>query len=133
MFDNTGKSYVLCGVSKSIAANSGSLTNCITLPNKTGSDVVIRGFIIKYKSGLDDCLIDFSTPSSKNDPLFFGQIELGGIGVVRGTGNFEFLFIPGTTSEIKRGENLDILIQTFNEPIAQRDISIICLVIEKKV
>lgn len=113
------ESFLLSGVSKTLSANSTNLI--IDIPNKTGKDLYIDGFIIRYKTGLEDVLIDIKTPETANNPFIQGQITLGAIGTEYNNNGYFAWKLP-TKLKLSRGSNIQIYATTFSNTINNRDV-----------
>jgi hypothetical protein len=122
------QSYILSGVSKSLATNTYNLI--IDIPNKTGKDLLITGFIIKYKSGLENVLIDIKTPETSNNPFIQGQITLGALGSSYDNNSYFAWKLPSYL-KLSRGSNIQVYAQTFSTPINDRDITVSVVTIEE--
>lgn len=116
----------LSGVSTAISTNQQN-TLCVSIKNNSGEDLAMRYLDIVYKAGLEDILVEFKTPSSKNNPILSGETTLSNVGLPRTAPSRVPmpLNIGGISPILRKGENFEIYVQTFSTAITSRDISAI--------
>lgn len=118
--------YLLSGVSVAIPANQ-SETMAINIPNGLGMSVDIIGMRIRFKPGLEDCLISLATPATKKEPILSGNCTLAGIGQQNNTPDYGFFPFNGDRPKINRAEKLELKLQTFNQAVTPRDINLLLI------
>ncbi len=110
-----------------------TLTQAIQAFNKSGEELYVGGFILRYKAGLENCLIDIRTPSSKNNPLFIGAPTMSDIGTRHDMPPTPFKFAGKNRPVLSRAEAMEVHIQTgAGQNIAAGDVSLTLICIPKK-
>lgn len=123
------KRFMLSGVSKAIPIDT-SETVAINIPNSLGMSVDIVGMRIRFKNGLEDCLVSLETPASKKEPIMQGNCTLAGIGQQNNIPDNGFFIFNGERPQIRKNEKIELKIQTFAVPVAARDINLLLIVEE---
>jgi hypothetical protein len=122
--------YLLAGSTDSVLANK-SLQSAITLANAFDSDIRINGWILRYKQGLDNVMLNFVSSSiQRTGGIIEGEMSLAVAGSTFDSPAYNIFPIPGKKPVLGLSDNLQIHVTTGATPIAARDFGIAFIVEE---
>jgi hypothetical protein len=122
--------YLLAGNSDSVLANK-TLESAITLANAFDSNIRINGWVLRYKQGLDNVMMNIASSSiQRTGGIIEGEMSLAIAGSVFDSPAYNIFPIPGKKPVLGLSDNLQIQVTTGATPIAARDFGIAFIVEE---
>lgn len=119
---------MLSGTSLAVLADSGSPTICVIVPNKINREIEITGFLIRFRKGLENCLVTLSIANRVT--LIEGVCTLAGIGQQSDGPVFDRIRLTGEKPRLTGSENLELKLQTYSQAVEARDINVLLFVEE---
>ncbi|GBF49401.1 hypothetical protein LPTSP4_09140 [Leptospira ryugenii] len=122
--------YFLAGNSDSVLPQKNSQT-AITLANSFDTDIRINGWILRYKPGLDNVMVDLISSSiQRTGGIIEGSMSLAVAGAIHGSPAYNVFPIPGKKPVLGVTDNLEVQLSTNNVGVDPRDVAI-ALVVEE--
>lgn len=118
---------LLAGVCSPVGANQ-TKADAIKIANTNNKKMRLHSFVLRYKSGLEDCLCDISsTEIRKNGLIVVGELGLAVAGANFSNGAFSGFPLPGRKPIISNNDNVLVGLKAQGTPINARDVQIVFL------
>ncbi|MCZ8156196.1 MAG: hypothetical protein O9264_08770 [Leptospira sp.] len=120
--------YLLAGTSDTVAINKDEVT-AIILANDFSSDVKIHGWVTRYKTGLDDVLIDlYSASLARTGGIIEGDMTLALAGSRFDSPCFDHFPLPGKKPILGLNDQIEVLLSTNSTAVGAREVGIALIV-----
>ena len=118
---------LLAGQCSAIIANDRK-DDAIKIVNSNNKSLRLHSFVLRYKDGLEDCLIGITSNSIRQTgKVVVGDLAIGCAGAKYGTDGFQGFPFLGKKPIVNSNDSILVSLKTFATAISSRDVSIVFL------